>query len=214
MSQTSANRFHPKRWTPLTWLAVLLWAWEPLVLNYPPSVSYKVDSVTGELSDPTHYASLSEIPFPVGWPLHYVTPSYISTPAPARLVGTPLPPPAPSNVSLLAMVGNLVLIVMTISALVYLLQKYRYQYSLLFVLLLMPVIPLYFSLGRLVVFLAGYNAGRWYSIAVYFSPIAVALAAKYSICPRFRWARFRLNCKGDHARATIMTILMMQLQPH
>jgi hypothetical protein len=197
MPQTNANRFHPKRWTPLTWLAILLWAWEALPHNYPPSVSYKVDSVTGKLSDPTHYKSLSEIPFPVGWPIHYVTPSYLFTPLQPLLAGSPVPPPAPSKVSLFAMAANFVLIVIAISALVYLLQKYLYQYSLLFVLLLMLIVPFYFTMGRLVVLLAGYNAGKWYHIAVYFSPIAVALAARYSVCPRFKLARFRLNCKDD-----------------
>ena len=196
MPQTNANRFHPKRWTPLTWLAILLWAWEAFSHNYPPSASYKVDSVTGKLSDPTHYKSLSEIPFPVGWPLHYVRPSDLSI-GPVTLVGAPMPLPAPSNVSLFAMAANFVLIMIAISALVYLLQKYLYQYSLLFVLLLMLIVPLYFALGRLVVLLAGYNAGEWYRIAFYFSPVAVALAARYSVYPRFKWARFRLNYKDD-----------------
>ena len=190
MPQTNTKRFHPKRWTPLTWLAVVLWAWEAFSHNYPPSASYKVDSVTGKLSDPTHYKSLSEIPFPVGWPLHYVTPSYLFTPLPVMPAGAPMPLPAQSKVSLFAMAANFVLIMTAISALVYLLQKYLYQYSLLFVLLLMLIVPFYFTMGRLVVLLAGHNAGEWYHIAVYFSPVTVALAARYSVYPRFKSVQF------------------------
>jgi len=193
MPQTNANRFHPKRWTALTWLAVLLWIWQAFPLNYPPSVSYTMDSVTGEFSVPTHYKILAEIPFPVGWPLHYVTPIYLTAPvAPAMPIGAPLPPPAPSSVSLFAMVGNFVLIGIAISALVYFLQKMRYQFSLFFLLALMSAIPFYFALGRLVALLAGHNAVRWYIIAVYFSPIAAAVAVRYSFFPRLKLPRFRL----------------------
>jgi len=194
MPETNANRFHPKRWTALTWLAVLLWTWHAFSLNYPPSVSYTVDSVSGDFSEPTHYKSLAELPFPVGWPLHYVTPSYLARPvAPVMPVGTPPPPPAPSAVSPFAMVANFLLIATTISALVYLLQKTKYRFSLLFLCGVMSAIPLYFILGRLVVMLAGYDAGRWYTVAVYFSPVAAALAVRYSVFPRVNWPRFRRN---------------------
>ena len=78
MPPTHSSRFHPKRWTALTWAALAFWAWEPVVLNYPPSVTYEVDEITGELSSPTHYESLAELDVPVGWPFHYVRPSYLS----------------------------------------------------------------------------------------------------------------------------------------
>jgi uncharacterized membrane protein len=79
------------------------------------------------------------------------------------------------------MVANFLLIATTISALVYLLQKTKYRFSLLFLCGVMSAIPLYFILGRLVVMLAGDDAGRWYTITVYFSPVAAALAVRYSV---------------------------------
>ena len=133
MSQTPANRFHPKRWTILTCLAIVFWAWKPIVLNYLPSVSYSEDPVTGKFSVPVHYTSLSEIDFPVGWPQYNVKPSYLTAPtAPVAPVGAPLPPPAPSSVHPFAMVANFVLVVIAISSLVYFLQKTKYRFSLLF----------------------------------------------------------------------------------
>ena len=51
MSEASASPFNPKRWTALTWLAVLIWAWHPFVLNFPPSASSGVNPHTGELSN-------------------------------------------------------------------------------------------------------------------------------------------------------------------
>jgi hypothetical protein len=89
------------------------------------------------------------------------------------------------------MVANFSLVVIAISALIYFLQKTTYRFSLLFLFGVMVAVPLYFGLGRLVAMLAGYNAARWYSIAVYFSPIPAALAVRYSIFPRLKWSRFR-----------------------
>ena len=99
----------------------------------------------------------------------------------------------PSAISLLAMVANLVLILIAVFALVYLLQRTKYHFSLLFLFEVMSAYPLYFTLGSLVVILAGYNAHPWYATAVYFSPIAVALAVRYSLYPRSKWVLFRLK---------------------
>jgi hypothetical protein len=93
------------------------------------------------------------------------------------------------------MVVNSILVVVAISALVYFLQEITYRFSLLFLVGIMAAVPLYFALGRLVVLLAGYNAGRWYAIAVFFSPIPAALAVKYEIFPRLPWPRVRLKWK-------------------
>src|SRR6056297_2507796 len=111
MSRHDTKRFHPRRWTALTWLAIVLWAWKPIVLNYPPSVSYSQDPATGEFSVPTHYNSLSDLDFPVGWPLFYVKPSYLAAPtAPVMPVGAPLPAPTPASVHPFAMVANFALV--------------------------------------------------------------------------------------------------------
>lgn len=192
MPPTNSSRFHPKRWTALTWLAVLLWAWRPFTLNFPPSESYTVDPVTGELSEATKYQTLSELPFPVGWPLYYVKPSWLTAAvAPALPVGAPTPPPAPSTVHPLAMVANFVLVVIAIGTLVYFLQKTVYRFSLLFLLGTMVAVPLYSGLGRLIAMVAGHDAVRWYSIAVYFSPVPAALAVRFAVVPRVEWRRFR-----------------------
>lgn len=201
MAPTNASRFNPKRWTALTWLAVLLWIWQPFVRNFPPSESYTVDPVTGKLSEPTRYQSLSELPFPVGWPLYYVKPSYLTAPmAPVMSVGAPIPPPAPSTVHPLAMVANVLLVAVAIGTLVYFLQKTMYQYSLLLLLGVMLVMPLYIGLARLIALVAGYDALRLYWIAAYFSPVPAALAVRFSLFPRMGWRRLRpMREHGRHS---------------
>lgn len=192
MAPTNASLFNPVRWTVLTWLALLLWAWHPVPLNFPPSESYTVDPTTGEFSMQTRYRTLSEIPFPVGWPLYYVRPSHLdSSLAPVMLVGAPLPPPLPSTVHPFAMAVNLILIVTAISALVYFLQKTTYRFSLLLLLGVMAAFPLYFAIGRFLSMVAGYNTVWWYTIVVYFSPIPAAFAVRFSLYPRMGWRRFR-----------------------
>jgi hypothetical protein len=176
----------------LTWLAVLLWAWRPFTLNFPPSESYTLDPVTGELSEATRYQSLSELPFPVGWPLHCVKPSYLTSAAlPVMPVGAPMPPQAPSTVRPFAMIANLVLVVIAIGTLVYFLQKTVYRFSLLFLFGAMAAVSLYFGLGRIIAMVAGHHAVRWYSIAVYFSPVPAALAVRFAVFPRLEWRRVR-----------------------
>jgi hypothetical protein len=182
----------------LTWLAVLLWLYDPFLLNLPHFESYTVDPVTGELSEPTRYKSLSELPFPVGWPLHYVKPSYLTTPAAPVLVGTALPPPAPSTVHPFALVTNVVLVLIAISSLIYVLQKTRYRFSLSFLFGVMMAVPLYFGAGRLIAMLAGYNVAQWYPIAVYFSPIPAVLVVRYSMFPRLNWLSVRSIWKRRH----------------
>jgi len=156
-----------------------------------------MDSITGELSDPIHYKSLSEYPFPLGWPLHYVTPSYFATPRPVTPAGAPLPPPAPSVVSPFAMVANFLLVVIAMSALIYCLQTTMPRYSLLTLLILTAAVPLNFAFGRLTMMLFGSNAVRWYGVTIYFSPIAAAVALKYSLFQRVKWPQRRLNWISD-----------------
>lgn len=122
------NRFAPHRWTLLTWLAVLIWAWQGVVFNVPAFESRSVDPTAGAWSDPIRYQSLTELPYPVGWPLAYVRPDDLSaalaTPLP---VGAPPPVPGPSTVHPLALATNVVLIAGAIAALVYCLQKSAYR---------------------------------------------------------------------------------------
>jgi hypothetical protein len=194
MRQANDNRFHPKRWTAVTWLAIVLWSWQGFALNYPPAETYTVDPVTGERSEPTRYESLSEVPFPIGFPLHYITPSpAFLGPFPATPIGAPLPPP--SSVSVLAMAANFTLIVTAIIALVYMLQRFMPQYSMRTIFAVMSAFPVYYGLGRLIVMFAGHQAHRWYFIAVYFSPIAAVIAVRYSAYPRSKWASFRSKLK-------------------
>jgi hypothetical protein len=92
------------------------------------------------------------------------------------------------------MVANLVLIASAIAALVYLLQTYLRRYSLLTLLAVLSVFPLYWALGRLIFVFGGFRSGEWYIIAVYLSPIPAAIAAKCSFYARIKeWARVRLN---------------------
>jgi len=198
MTPTNAGRCYPKRWTALTWLAVLFWIWHPVVRNFPPSESYAVDPITGELSGPTRYQSLSELPIPVGWPLYYVRPSYLSIPlSPIVPVGAPMPSPAPSTVHPFAFLANVLLVAVAIGAIIYILQKSMYRFSLSFLLGVMVVLPLYFGLARLVEMVAGYGAVQWYVVAVYFLPVPAALVVKFSLFPRLNWRRFRLIGKDN-----------------
>lgn len=200
----------------MTWVAVLIWAWCGFASNYPPSESYAVDAVTGQLSDPTRYESLSEIPFPVGWPLRYVTPSYLFTPPPVILAATPPPPPAPSRVFLSVLVVNVLLIVLAIAALVYLLQRFMFQFSLLTLFILMSAFPIYLALGKLVGIAAGYELMRWYPVAVYFSPIAAVLVVRYSIHQRLmKTFNYRLiSWRADRASSSDQPSLGGYDNPH
>jgi len=197
MSQDTGNRIHPGRWTSLTWFAVLLWAWKPIVSNYPPSISYSEDPVTGQFSVAKPYESLSEIDFPVGWPLYYVKPSYLTAPALAPMVpvGSPVPPPAPSSVHPFALVGNTMFVGITVAALVYFLQTSTYRSGLMFLFGVVLAVPVCSGLGRLIAMLGGYSAAHgvvhWYWVALYLSPVPAALAVRYSIPQKIGWSRFR-----------------------
>ncbi len=195
MPQLSANRFHPKRWTILTWLAVLMWILQPWMGNYPPFEIRRWDSATGEFSEPIRYKTLQDIPFAVGWPLRYVIPNDPPVLLPVTTGATPLVPPPPSKVSLLAMFANVVLVLMAIAALVYLLQTFLYQFSLLTLFAGMSAVALFYASGKLVVMRAGYRAAESYFIVVYFSPIVVALAA--------RWQPAALRGCGNRAQLLV-----------
>ena len=170
--------FNPLRWTALTWLAVCVWCWGAIPLNYPPSVSYELDS-SGKLSNPTHYTDLSEYPFPVGWPFHYVEPDDpIQSMVPA-VVGTPSPLPGPSSISILALFANSILVLSAIASLIVLLQAFIPRFSLRLILVLPFLYPVYFLGARVVGLIAGYNAVEWYVNGVYFSPTLVCLAIAF-----------------------------------
>lgn len=183
MTQATPNRYHPRRWTGLTWLAILLWTWEPAVLNYPPSKSYTIDPETGERSAPTQFRSLSEIPFPVGWPMHYVRPSSL---APVWPVGALPAPPVPSEVRPSVLVANLLIVAATVCALIYLLQRFLSQFSLgtLFQVSL-TFAALWWAPG-LVSRLVGYRVAQWYSDALYFMPLLAAVVVRFEFVPRLR----------------------------
>jgi hypothetical protein len=159
-----------------------------------------VDPNTGELSESTRYRRLADIPFPVGWPVNYVRPND----PPMAWLRTLPPRRVPSHVSPAAMIANFVLIVSAIAALVYVLQKTRYRFSLLFLIGSMSAYPLYIGIARLVSLLGGYRAVEWYSIAVYFSPIPIAIAVRWSLFPRWNWRNLRPRlttrprCAGEY----------------
>ena len=181
----SLGSFHPLCWTVATWLAVLLWLWYPLPLNIPPTETYTIDSFTGEWSGPTRYESLSELPFPVGWPLRYVRPSdYDAMLAEPLMFGEPLPELGPTTVHPWMLIANLVLILVAISALVYTLQSIHQRTSWRVLAGLFAFVPSYILLGRLVAAVGGYDVAVWYSVAVYFSPVLFALGVRFRLLSR------------------------------
>jgi len=178
---------NPLRWTALTWIAVVTWLWAAYPSNYPPSVSYTVDEVTGELTDPTHYSSLSEYPFSVGWPFQYVVPDDPTTPMTPVPTGAPAPPRGPSKVSVLAMIANAILILSAIASLVVLLQTYFPRFSLRLFLMLPLLYPLHLAIARAIGMLGGFRAVERYFNAVYFLPIPLCLLLVFSGTPM--WSR-------------------------
>ena len=184
----------PVRWTALTWLAVLVWCWGALPPNYPPSVSYRVDRDTGGMTEPTHYASLSEYPFPVGWPFHYVVPDDPTKSVAPMIAGVPLPMPGPSRVSVLAMVANATLILATIAALIVLSQAFFPQFSLGSLLALPLLYPVYLGVARVIGMVGGHTAVEWYVEGVYFSPIFLYVSIVFFNMPvRFPLASQKLS---------------------
>ena len=177
---TSTDRFHPKRWTFLTWVAILLWVWEPAVRNYPPSKSYSQDPSTGRWTVPTHYPSLAAIPFPVGWPLHYIRPSTV---LPIQAVGAPPPATPPSGVFPMLLVANLLIVAATILALIYLSQRFMLRYSLLTLFKISLIFAALCCAPPLIGIVAGYRVAQWYSDAFYFSPLLAATLVKLLSAP-------------------------------
>lgn len=179
MAATPNNRFAPHRWTLLTWLAVLIWAWQGVVFNVPAFESRSVDPATGAWLDPIRYQSLTELPYPVGWPLAYVRPDDLSAaltkPWP---VGAPPPVPGPSTVHPLALVTNVVLIAGAIAALVYCLQKSAYRYGMGTMAAVLSAVPLYYIGGRLAGLI---SAAQWWPATVFFSPVPLAIALRVGL---------------------------------
>jgi hypothetical protein len=181
--QPNSHFFNPLRWTALTWIAVFAWSWGSLPQNYPPSVSYEVDAATGDLTNPTRYSSLSEYPFPVGWPFHYVEPDDPTRAMTPVLAGTPIPPPGPSSISVLAMVANGILILASIAALIVLSQAFFPRFSLRLFLMLPLLYPAYLGVARVIGMLGGYTAVEWFSNGIYFSPILLYLSIAFFHMP-------------------------------
>lgn len=128
--------------------------------------------MTGDLSDPEFYESLSDIPFSVGWPINYVMPNELTV----RSVGAP-PAKITSIVRPWAMVGNLLIVVVTLSTLVYLLQRFMLQFSVLTLFKVSLAFALFWGLGRVIGSFWG-NAVSYYFLAVYFSPLAVGIVVE------------------------------------
>ena len=164
--------FNPLRWTALTWLAVFVWSWGAFPLNFPPSVSYELDSA-GNYVNADHYSKLSEYPFPVGWPFHYVEPDDPMKRMAPVVVGAPLPIPGPSNVSFLAMFANALLILAAISALIVLLQAFIPKFSLRLFLALPLLYPVHFAGARLTGIIVGNDFISWYTNGIYFLPVFI-----------------------------------------
>jgi hypothetical protein len=174
---------NPLRWTLLTWFALLLWLYGAIPLNIPPSVTYTVNPATGDLEQPTTYATLKDYPFPIGWPLHYVEPddpALWTTPIPVN--GLPITP-GPSRVSYVAAAVNACLIVTTLACLVFLLQRYFPRFSMLSLLLLPALLAVYILGARVVAQGIGYNAYWYYESAIYFSPLLITVLYAFDLLP-------------------------------
>jgi hypothetical protein len=177
-TQTITRVTNPVTWTAITWVAVLAWLWGPISLNCGLSVSYEVNWAEN-LPEPTHYKSMAEYPFPVGWPFHYVEPDDPWKTAGPQLA-TALPPvPGPSSVSRPTFCLNLILIFGATTALVMLSQRLLPRFSLSVLLCLPLAYGFYFFGARLTGFLAGLTAIQWYSNAIYFLPIPLYLSIEF-----------------------------------
>lgn len=174
---------NPLRWTMLTWFALCLWLYGAIPLNIPPSVTYTVNPVTGDLEQPISYDTLQDYPFPIGWPLHYVEPD---DPAlwttPISFTGLPIAP-GPSRVSYVAAAVNFLLIVVTLTCLVFLLQSYFQSFSTPSLLLFPALLSAYILGARLVAQGIGFNAYWYYATAIYFSPILIAVLHAFGLLP-------------------------------
>ena len=168
--------YNPLRWSALTWFVVIVWCFAAIPLNLPPTESYRIDPITGELGKPIYYSSLSDYSFPVGWPFHYVEPDDPMKGLAAIPVGTPLPPPGPAAVSVMAMLANAIVILAAIAALIVLLQAFLPRFSLRWLLVAPLLFPAYWGGARLAGMVGGSTAVTWFSILVYFSPILLLLS--------------------------------------
>lgn len=181
-THTITRVINPLAWTAITWVAMLAWLWGPVSLNYPPSASYGVDG-SGNLTESTHYKSMSEYPFPVGWPFHYVEPDDPWKTAGPQLATAPPLVPGPSSVSKPTFCLNLILIFGATTALITLSQRLLPRFS-LWVFLSLPLAYGFYFLGaRLTGFFAGLTAIEWYSNAIYFLPIVFYVSIKFFRIP-------------------------------
>jgi hypothetical protein len=164
---------HPKRWTAITWLGIFLWLWGPISLNRLPA-SYWTENA-GQWEQ-TVISSPSEMPFPIGWPLHYVVPDDPSSSIVPQRVGAVIPPPGPAWISYVSLAINLFLIAAATAAMVYCSQTLIPKFSLKAIFVITLLVALDFGVLPRVAQLFGVQVSRFLSDAIYFLPIAGVIA--------------------------------------
>lgn len=174
MAKSPPNPMHPKRWTAITWLGIFLWLWGPSVLNLVPSV-YSIKNDAGEWEETT-IANLSDLPFAIGWPFHYVVPNDPFPPSVPVRVGVALPAPGPADVYYGFFATNILLIALATAALVYCLQTLFPRFTLRTVFAVTLIVALYFGLLPHVTRTIGFVAGSLVVDGLYFSPIVGVIA--------------------------------------
>ena len=181
MESPKAKKRHPfnvRYWTALTWLGIIAWLFDPILLNYPPSEAHSL-GVDGKLVV-ENYASLAEVPFPVGWPYHYVTqrqPFMMPIPAiPAPVVPLPAAPPSLVNWETFGL--NVFLIALATVALIYCSQKLFAKFSIATMMVVMLLIALYFTAMPWLATALGYQWGLYVSNFFYFSPVLGVILIK------------------------------------
>lgn len=178
--------YSPLRWTAITWVGVLFWFFQPMWINLlPPYFIYQVNQVTGEW-ERVSYQSISELPFPWGWPFHFHVPgSYLRDPTLPALAGTvQTNPPSEFYSWLLAI--NIVLILLATISLVYILQKKFINYSVKHLIVLAAGTIAFLTIPNLP------GANLWYGslrTIIYFAPIPLAIAAYFDRFPSLAWLK-------------------------
>ncbi len=143
-------------------------------MNLVPSI-YAIENDAGEW-EKTTIANLSELPFAIGWPFHYIVPDdpfITSVPMP---VGTALPPPGPAEVYYGFLAINIFLIALATAALVFCLQTLFPRFTLRTVFAVTLIVALYFGLMPHVTRSIGFIAGSLIVDGLYFSPIVGVIA--------------------------------------
>ena len=165
---------NPFRWTLFTWLALLLWLSIAAWLNFPPPLAITTYTRTGPVESSKRYATLKEYPNPIGWPFRYIRPDprpLLSTPA---FSGSDATSEA-SNLSLLAVVANAILILIVLTSLGTMTQIKCPRFSMRLLLLLPPLVCFLILCSRYIALELGTDAYWYFGTAIYFLPVLFVL---------------------------------------